>query len=51
MHAKLIKDSDDIQFNEMFTFDNFFNDLFYQGQRISISFYHDIELSIIDAES
>ena len=50
-YAKLIKNSDDIQFNEMFTFDNFFNDFFYQEQKILILFCHDIELSIINAES
>ena len=51
MHAKFIKNNDNIQFNKMFAFDNFFNDFFYQKQKISISFCHDIELSIIDAES
>ena len=50
MHAKFIKNNDNIQFNEMFIFDNLFNDFFYQKQKISISFYHDIELLIIDAE-
>ena len=51
MHAKLIKNNNDIQFNKMFAFNNFFNDFFYQKQRISILFYYDIEFSIIDAES
>ena len=51
MHAKFIKNNDDIQFNEKFAFDNFFNDLFYQEQKISILFCHDIEFLIIDAES
>ena len=51
MHAKLIKDSDDIQFNKIFAFDNLFNDFFYQEQRISILFCHDIKFLIIDAES
>ena len=51
MHAKLIESSDDIQSSEMLAFDDLFNDLFYQKQRISISLCHDIKLSIIDAES
>ena len=51
MHAKFIKNSDDIQFNEMLTFDDFFNDLFYQEQKVSISLCHDIEFLIINAES
>ena len=51
MHAKFIESSDDIQFNEMLAFDNLFNDLFYQKQRISISLCHNIKFSIIDAES
>ena len=50
-HTKFIKNSDDIQFNEIFTFDNLFNNLFYQKQRISILLYHDIEVSIIDVKS
>ena len=29
MHAKLIEDNDDIQFNEIFAFDDLFNDFFY----------------------
>ena len=29
MHAKFVKNNDDIQFNEMFAFDDLFNDLFY----------------------
>ena len=51
MYAKLIKNNDNIQFNEIFTFDNLFNDFFYQKQKISISFYHDVKFLIIDAES
>ena len=51
MHAKFIKDNDDIQFNKMFAFNNLFNDFFYQEQKILISFCHDIELLIIDAKS
>ena len=51
MHAKLIKNSNNIQFNEMLAFDNFFNDFFYQKQKISISLYHDIEFSIINVKS
>ena len=51
MRTKLIKSNDDIQFNEMLTFDNFFNNFFYQVQRVSISLHHDIEISIIDAKS
>ena len=51
MHAKLIKNNDNIQFNEMLTFDDFFNDFFYQKQKISISIRHNIKLSIIDAKS
>ena len=30
MHTKFIKNNDNIQFNKMFAFDNFFNDFFYQ---------------------
>ena len=51
MHAKFVESNDNIQFNEIFTFDNFFNDFFYQEQKISILFYYNIEFSIIDAES
>ena len=51
MHTKFIEDSDDIQFNKIFAFDDFFNDFFYQEQRISISLRHDIKFSIINAES
>ena len=51
MHAKLVENNDNIQFNKIFTFNNLFNDLFYQEQKISISFCHDIELSIINAKS
>ena len=29
MHAKFIENNNNIQFNEMFAFDNLFNDLFY----------------------
>ena len=51
MHAKLIKDNNNIQFNKMFAFDNLFNDFFYQEQKILISFCHDVELLIINAKS
>ena len=51
MHAKLVENNDYIQFNEMFAFDDLFNDFFYQEQKISISFRHDIEFSVINAES
>ena len=51
MHAKFIKDNDDIQFNKMFAFDDFFNNFFYQEQKISILFCHDIKFSIINAKS
>ena len=51
MHAKFIKNNNDIQFNKIFTFDDLFNNLFYQEQKILILFYHDIKLSIIDAKS
>ena len=51
MHAKFIKDSNDIQFNKMFTFDNLFNDFFYQEQKISISLCYNIEFLIINAKS
>ena len=50
MHTKLIKDSDDIQFNKIFAFDDLFNDFFYQKQKILILFCHDIKLSIINAK-
>ena len=51
MHTKLVEDSNDIQFNEMLIFNDFFNDFFYQEQRISISLRHDIKFSIINTES
>ena len=50
MHAKLVKDSNNIQFDKIFTFDNLFNDLFYQKQKILISLCHDFELLIINAK-
>ena len=49
MHAKLVKDNNNIQFNKIFEFDSLFNDLFYWKQKILISFCHDVEFSIIDA--
>ena len=51
MHAKLVEDNDDIQFNKIFAFDDLFNNLFYQKQKILISFCHDIEFSIINVKS
>ena len=50
MHAKLVENNDDIQFNEIFAFNNLFNDFFYQKQKILILFCHDIKLSIINAK-
>ena len=35
---------------KLFTFNKFFNDLFHKKQRILISFYHNIEISIIDTK-
>ena len=51
VHAKLVENNDYIQFNKMLAFDDLSNDLFYQKQKISISLRHDIELSVINAES
>ena len=50
MHAKFVENRNNIQFNEIFAFDNFFNDFFYQRQKILISFYYNIKFSIINAE-
>ena len=51
MHVKLVENNNNIQFNKMFAFDDLFNDLFYQKQKISISLYYDIKFLIINAES